>query len=409
MPRSVRALSFVAALSTRAWREAPAAALLAALLGAAASAATPAAAQEWPRGTPASVGINGATLDSIDAEIRVGRYGFVDRMVVIRRGTLVYDRRYAHDYDAAYGDSARVRNALNALDLTGPFNYFAPWWHPTYRRGDLHTLQSVTKTITSVVIGIAVGRGDFPSIDTPALRFFDTTQVRNIDDRKRRMTVRHLLTMTGGIDWNESLPYIDPNNSAGALEASFDWIRFTIDRPMMREPGTVFNYSSGESALLAHIFRQATGWDLEEYAARHLFAPLGITRWHWKRAAAGSLDTEGGLYLEALDLARIWQLWLQGGTWNGQRVVPAEWVRESVRPAVTVGSGPVQYGLKWWLYPDPQDATRHRWGGSGFGGQMPWAFPELDLVVVFNAWNILPGRPALPRAAMERIARATAR
>ncbi len=365
----------------------------------------------WPTGTPSSVGLNVAVLDSVDAEIRAGRYGHVNRLVVIRRGTLVYDRRYAHDYDAIHGDSARTPNALNARDVTGPYNYFAPWWHPTYRRGDLHTLQSVTKTITSVVIGVAVTRGEFPDLDTPILRYFDTATVANIDDRKRRVTIRHLLTMTGGFDWNEGLPYIDPRNTAVALEASPDWIRFTIDRPMMREPGRQFNYSSGESALLAHIFRQATGVDLEEYAARHLFAPLGITRWHWKRSAAGSLDTEGGLYLEALDVARIWQLWLQGGRWAGHQVVSPEWIRESVRPAVTVGAAgsTVRYGYKWWLYPDPQDPARYRWAGSGFGGQLPFAFPELDLVVVVNAWNILPGRPGLGRATIERIARAASR
>src|SRR5262249_16035282 len=154
----------------------------------------------------------------------------------------------------------------NAGDFTGPYNYFNPWWHPYYRRGDLHTLQSVTKTVTSVVIGTAVTRGDFPSIDTPVLKFFDTTKVANIDDPKRRLKIRHLLRMAGGFDWNENLPYIDPRNNAVAMEASSDWVNYTIDLPMAREPGSQFNYSSGESELLAHIFRQATGLDIEEYA-----------------------------------------------------------------------------------------------------------------------------------------------
>ena len=122
--------------------------------------------------------------------------------------------------------------------------------------------------ITSVVIGVAVTRGDFPSIDTPVLAFFDTTRVANLDARKRRMTVRHLLTMTGGIDWNENLPYIDPRNNAVVMEASRDWVGYTINLPMGREPGASFNYSSGETQLLAHVFRRATGRDIEEYAAR---------------------------------------------------------------------------------------------------------------------------------------------
>lgn len=364
---------------------------------------------DWPRATPASVGLNAAVLDSLDAEIRSGRYGLIDRMLVIRHGRVAFDRAYVQDYATAYGDSAKVRNALNAHDVTGPYNYFNTWWHPYYQRGDLHTLQSVTKTVASVIIGTAVTRGDFPSIDTPVLRFFDTTKVKNIDDRKRRMTVRHLLTMTGGFDWNENLPYIDPKNTASALEESADWVQFTIDRPMMREPGTQFNYSSGESALLAHVFRQATGVDIEEYGAQHLFAPLGITHWFWKRTPSGSADTEGGLYLEAGDLARIWYLFTQRGMWNGTRVVSDAWVRESTTPFVATSSAPgaAKYGLKWWLHVDPLDPAKYLWTGSGFGGQFPVAFPDLDMVVVFNGWNILPGRGGFPlRKAEERLARA---
>ena len=363
----------------------------------------------WPTGEPRSAGINVPVLDSIDGEIASGRYGYVDRMLVIRHGRVVYDKSYKHDYDRIYGDSAKVSSPVNPHDLTGPYNYYKPWWHPYYRRGDLHTLQSVTKTVTSVVIGTAVLRGDFPSIDSRVLSFFDTTQVKNIDERKRRMTVRHLLTMTGGFDWNENLPYVDPNNAAIVMEASYDWIKFVIDRPMAREPGAQFNYSSGETQLLAHIFRQATGIDIEEYAAQHLFAPLGIERWFWKRTPAGIIDTEGGLYLEARDLARIWYLFMKNGAWNGKQVVSPDWVRQSVSPLVSVGDAPnaPKYGLKWWLYPNPLQPSRFVWSGSGFGGQIPMAVPELDLIIVFYGWNILPGQPALPRARVtERILRA---
>lgn len=372
--------------------------------------ATVATGQQWPTASPTALGLNPMVLDSLDSEIRAGKYGHIDRMLVIRHGTVAFDRSYANDYATIYGDSAVTRGALNMHDLTSPFNYYNTWWHPYYRRGELHTLQSVTKTVTSAVIGAAVTRGEFPSLDTPILRYFDTTTVRNLDDRKRRITIRHLLTMTGGFSWNESLPYTDPDNTATGLETSADWIAYTIDRPMMREPGTQFNYSSGESALLAHVFRQATGRDVEEYAAQHLFAPLGIDRWFWKRTPSGTADTEGGLYLAADDLARIWYLFLQGGMWNGTRVLSAAWVKESTTPLIATGPAPTapKYGLKWWLYPDPLNGNAFVWSGSGFGGQFPMAFPELDLVVVFNAWNILPQRSgALPlRKTQERLAKA---
>lgn len=364
----------------------------------------------WPTATPASVGVSATVLDSIADEIGRGNYGNVTRMVVIRRGQLLYDKSWNWDFDRIYGDSARKRNPLNSHDLTSPYNYFSPWWHPTWRRGDLHTLQSVTKTVTSVIIGTAIARGDFPGIDTPVLRFFDTATVKNIDDRKRRMTVRHLLTMSGGFDWNENLAYIDPANTGVGMESSYDWVQYVIDRPMAREPGTQFNYSSGETQLLAHIFRRATGTDIEEYAATHLFAPLGIERWYWKRTPAGLADTEGGLYLEAKDLARIWYLWLRGGKWGDRQVVTPDWVKQSVTPAVRADNRPggQSYGFKWWLMRNPTDTTRFLWAGSGFGGQFPMAVPELDLVVVFNGWTILPGMPSLPRAqVMERILRGT--
>jgi CubicO group peptidase (beta-lactamase class C family) len=366
----------------------------------------------WPTAEPREVGINVAVLDSIDGEISSGRYGYVDRLLVIRRGRVVYDKSYRHDYERIYQDSARVSSPLNPHHLTGAYNYYHPWWHPYYRRGDLHTLQSVTKTVTSVVVGTAVQRGDFPSLDTRVLSFFDTTKVKNIDDRKRRMTVRHLLTMTGGFDWNENLPYVDPNNTAIAMEGSYDWVQYTIDRPMVREPGRQFNYSSGESQLLAWIFWRATGTDVEEYASRHLFAPLGIERWFWKRTPAGIVDTEGGLYLEARDLARIWYLFLKNGQWNGTQIVSVDWVRQSVSPLVTTGNAPnaARYGLKWWLFSNPVDSTRFIWAGSGFGGQFPLAIPELDLIIVFNGWNILPGRPSLPVGRVtQRILKATSR
>jgi CubicO group peptidase (beta-lactamase class C family) len=351
----------------------------------------------WPTTTPRAVGLNAAVFDSIDAEISAGRYGYVDRMLVIRRGRIAYDKSYRHDYDRVYGDSARARGPLNAHHLTGPYNYYAAWWHPYYQRGDLHTLQSVTKTITSAVIGAAVTRREFPSLDTPILSFFDTTKMPNLDDRKRRITIRHLLTMTDGFDWRENLPYTDPKNTTVAMEGSYDWIKFTLDQPMAREPGESWNYNSGASQLLADIFRLATQTDIEQYAARHLFAPLGIDRWYWKRTPTGLIDTEGGLYLEARDLAKIWYLFVKNGTWDGKQILSPDWVRSSITPAVAVSSAPnaPRYGYKWWLYRNPRDTTRFVWAGSGFGGQVPLAFAEDDMVVVFNGWNILPGRPAL--------------
>jgi len=358
---------------------------------------------DWPSAAPAAVGLDQKVLAAFDADVASGRYGYVDSMLVIRHGTIAYERTYSHDYDQIYGQEARTRGPLNAHDPSGPYNYFNPWWHPTYRRGDLHSMQSVTKSVTSVVIGIAIGRHEFPSIDTPVLDFFDVAKVANVDERKRRMTIRHLLTMTAGLDWDEDLPYADPNNQAIIMEASCDWVQYAIDRPMAQEPGTTFRYNSGATQLLSHIFRSATGRDLEEYAAQHLFGPLGIDRYFWKRTPTGLVDTEGGLYLAPRDLARIAYLYLKNGVWEGRQVVPADWVRASIAPSVTVSDTGVKYGYKWWLQPYGKDGN-YAFAGSGFGGQLPIVLPELDLVIVFTGWNILPDRPHLTaRIAIDRI------
>src|SRR2546423_3873110 len=104
---------------------------------------------DWPTATPKSVGIDDKSLAAFDAEIASGKFGNVDSLTIIRHGKLVFEKRYPHDYDKIYGEDAKKTSPLNAHDPSGPYNYYNSWWHPWYQRGDLHTLQSVSKTITS--------------------------------------------------------------------------------------------------------------------------------------------------------------------------------------------------------------------------------------------------------------------
>ena len=359
--------------------------------------------------TPEAVGLDPAVLAAFDADIAAGKYGYVDGLVVVRHGKIAFERTYAHDYDRIYGHQARSPAASNGvLDPAGPYNYYNPWWHPYYRRGELHTLQSVTKAITSIVIGAAVGRGEFPSIDTPVLAFFDSGEVANVDDRKRRMTIRHLQTMTAGLDWDES----GPADHVSKMEGSFDWVRFAIDRPMAHEPGTVYNYNSGATQLLSYVFRSATGMDIEEYAARRLFAPLGIQQWFWKRTPVGIADTEGGLYLTQRDMVKLAQLYLNGGRWDGQEVVPEDWVRASLAPSIRVPDRPGQAGIhggfNLLLVPYGTNPTRYAFVKSGYGGQLLIGLPELDLAVAVTGWTI-PRRIMMPGTAIDRVVAAVVR
>lgn len=369
--------------------------VIAILVSSAANAQSIWPAKEWAVSTPAAEGMIRDSLLAFENDISSGKYGYVDGMVITRNGKLIYQKSWNYDYDKIYGDLAKKKNALNALDPAGPYNYYNPWWHPFYRRGELHSLQSVSKTISSVTIGVAMARKEFPDLSRTVLSFFDTTQVKNIDDRKRRMTLRHLLTMTAGFDWNEgTVSYDDPANDCGIMEASFDWVQYAINEPMAHEPGQTFAYNSGATQILSYIFRKATGKDIEEYAAQHLFAPLGIKEYFWKRTPTGLCDTEGGLYLKPSDLAKLFYLWLQNGNWNGKQLVTPEWVKASVEPFIAVGDG-VKYGYKWWLYQYGKENSQWAWCGSGFGGQVPVVIPEYNIVAVFTGWNIQDGKPSL--------------
>ena len=253
-------------------------------------------------------------LDALHKRLRRGEFGYVDHMLVIRYGNVVFDEEYEHDYVGA--NAGRDQSS-------GQYNYFDPNWHPFYHGSKLHSLQSITKSVTSAVIGIAIGRGDISSVDMVVLDAFEGSEISNVDDWKRDMTLADLLTMRAGIDWNElEYPYSDPRNVAIQLEASDDWVDFVINRPMSHEPGTFFSYSSGVSQLLSHILTAGTGKNIDKYTREYLFRPLGIKKFYWKPTPSGLPDTEGGLYLTASDLARIGYLYLHDGKWNDDQVLP---------------------------------------------------------------------------------------
>ncbi len=340
----------------------------------------------WPRGTPGGVGLDEHVLADLDADISHGKYSLVDSFEVFRCGEEVFSRHYPHDYATIYAKEAKTKGPLNAR-LTGRYNYFDPAWHPYYHGTRMHTMQSVSKTVTSATIGIAITRGDFKAgLDTPVLHYFPAGSVKNVDERKRRMTLADVLTMRTGLDWVEDVPYDDPRSDSSLMEATDDWVQYVIDKPMAHDPGTVFDYSSGATELLAYIFKKETGQDIEAYAEEHLFKPLGIQH-HWKRTYLGVVDTEGGLYLTGSDLAKIGYLYLHDGVWDGKRIVSEDWVKKSVTPATDTGWQGLKYGLKWWLY--PRKGGELVWMGIGFGGQRLMVFPAEQLIVTYTGWDIL--------------------
>jgi CubicO group peptidase (beta-lactamase class C family) len=360
--------------------------------------------KEWPVAEPNAVGLDPTILAALDADIAGGTYGLVDSMLIVRDGKQAFARSYSLDYGKIYGELARHEGPLNH-DVNGPYNYFSAEFHPYYQHSDLHTMQSVSKTVTSITIGMAIGGKEFPAdLDTPILKYFDEYKIANLDDRKRRITLRDLLTMTAGLEWNEDLPYNDPKNSCDVMESKHDWVEYVINQPMAAEPGKVFVYSSGATQLLSHIFKKATGKTVDEYAAEYLFQPLGIS-YHWKHSPTGLPDTEGGLYISSSSLAKIGLLFLKDGTWDGKRIVPAAWVKSSITPAVTVEDEGQRwkYGFQWWLQPWGKTPEKFAWAARGFGGQELRVVPEYNLIVVYTGWDILPSAKEPKHDELERV------
>jgi hypothetical protein len=346
----------------------------------------------WPASTPEAQGLASAPFASLDKEIRDGMYGNVDRVFVVRRGHAIVDRRYPRDYKTiSRGRVGPIGCGEGCTDASWmhEFNYFHPNWHPYYQGRDVHTLQSVTKSIAATVIGVALGRGDVGALDRPFLTYFKDRDLSRVDPRLPRATLADLLTMRSGIEWHEQDRPLDDTNTTIQLEKSRDWIGFTLSQPMDADPGTKWAYNSGGSHLMSGIIKSATGRFIDEYANDWLFKPLGIRDFHWKKTPTGHPDTEGGLYLTAEDLAKIGYLYLHDGVWNGKRILPPGWVRDATtRHATGVGGG-WDYGYQWWI------TSRNGvdvWAGRGFGGQLLIVVPSRDLVGVVNCWNVFGGR-----------------
>ncbi|HEY1250554.1 MAG TPA: serine hydrolase, partial [Thermoanaerobaculia bacterium] len=265
--------------------------------------------------------MNTAALSSFDAELASGKHGYVDSMLVIRHGQLVYEKTYDRSKDYA--------RLFAGKGAPGIYNYYDPGWHPYYKGTKLHTMQSVSKSVTSALIGIAIGRGEIPGVGAKLMPYFADFQIPP-DPRRDRMTLADVLTMRAGIRWDElSASYTEAGNNCEAMEGQEDWVRYVLEQPMAAEPGTTFVYNSGATELLSYVITKTTGKPADDYAKEHLFAPLGITDFYWKRTPKGLADTEGGLYLAPRDLAKIGLLYMKDGVWEGKRILPEGWAKKS--------------------------------------------------------------------------------
>ena len=253
-----------------------------------------------------------------------------------------------------------------------------------------HDLRSVSKSLVGLAYGIALAAGKVPPAEAKLYEQFPEYSDLASQPGRDRLTVHHVLSMTLGLDWDElTIPYGDPRNAENAMEAAPDRFRFILERPIVAEPGARWTYCGGATALLGHLIAKGTGETLLAYCRRVLFDPMGVGPADWAKGQDGEFRAASGLRLLPGDLLKIGQLVLAGGVWSGHQIVPGDWLKRALTPAVTIADGR-RYGYHWYLGASPAGASQRwqRWvGGIGWGGQRLYVFPELDLVVAQHCGN----------------------
>ena len=310
----------------------------------------------WRTSSPREQGLREDILAALVQRIRSRQIRDLDSLLIVRHGYLVIEE------------------------------YFNGWGPE-----QAHTLQSDSKSITSLLAGIAIQQGKIPDVNAKVLDYFPEYQpIKNLDARKAALRLQDLLTMRTGLNWSEAnyptSPLFQLNN------CQCDWQRFVLDWPMLEQPGTRFEYNSGGVILLGGLIRKATGMNVDAFAQQNLFAPLGITGAWWYYGRPDNLPhTGGGLNLRPRDMAKIGYLLLRNGRWEDRQIVSADWLRESLQHVVryprTFGSHVVDYGYLWWLFPldgtgAAQGVEADIYTAAGAQDQWIFAIPKYDLVVV---------------------------
>jgi CubicO group peptidase (beta-lactamase class C family) len=310
----------------------------------------------WKKSTPEAQGLDPEKLTTLVQEIQGGqKYPDVNSLLILRNGYLVVE-----EYFNGYGADT------------------------------LHMVQSVTKSFMSALIGIAIKKGFIKDVDQKILEFFpDHNSLKNLDDRKRSITIKDLLTMRTGTDFYER-QVGSPNFELNRL--STGWDKFYLDRPMINDPGNKFRYDTGGTVLLSAILKNRSGMHADGFADKYLFKYLGISHAFWIKNNQRYPHSGGGLHLFPRDMAKLGQLYLQKGIWEGKQIVPEQWITESFKIQVRFSSLPKNhpyagYGYYWWILKiDPQNESKgYIYTAVGLWGQFIFVIPEFDLVVAVNS------------------------
>ena len=313
---------------------------------------------------------------------RADKYKNIHSILIVKNGKLVLEEYFnGHRY------------LYSADQCKGEFTEFG--------KDTLHNTHSVTKIFTSSIIGIAISKGFIKNVNEKVFTFFPKYSHLN-NDRKAKITIKHLLTMTSGLEWNEmDVDYLDPSkNDVVRMFNVDDPIKFILEKPAVTEPGTRWYYSGGDVILLGEIIKSVTGMNITEFAIKHLFTPLGITDAVWTKLTSEVIYTSGDIYMRPRDMAKIGQLYLNNGVWNGRKILSKEWIDESIETHVKITNPNWRkfegdsYGYHWFFKTFHSGKKNFKaFLRSGWGGQLIGVFPKVDMVVVFTGGNYTSSVP----------------
>lgn len=326
----------------------------------------------WSTAAPAAVGLDPGPLAAMVDRVRDGTFPEVDGILIVRHGKLVFERYfpgYAWDY--------------RAKDFRGPWTEYGP--------DTAHNLASVTKSVTAILLAIAVDRGMIRGFDEPLCGFFPG-YTSLCTGGKERITLAHVLSMTSGLSWNEQdVPYSQQENDIVQLFLVPDPVAHVLSKPIAYDPASHWYYNGGGTNLLGEVIQRASGLRLDGFAQRFLFSPLHITGHKWVFIQPDFVYASGDMTMRPRDMAKLGHLLLGGGVWGEERVLSPELARALVQRRVQLmpNSG---YGFHWWTRTyEASSAHVDAFYADGWGGQRIMVFPERDLVVVFTGSSYTKG------------------
>jgi CubicO group peptidase (beta-lactamase class C family) len=328
---------------------------------------------------------------------RVNRYGLPERKYIYQEPEKIDDGWETASLKEVDIDSEKIdemmhqilsgndRNIHSILLIKNGKLIFEEYFYG-YNREKLHFLASVSKSITSVLIGISIDQKLTADVETKAYELFPKYIGTKWIDQKYPITLQHVLTMAAGLDW-ESMKYsrTDPRHTTHKMYDSHDPIKFVLERNLVQAPGEKFYYNSGLTILLGEIVKNTSGLYIDDFAGKYLFTPLGISDYHWDKFPDGNtIQTDGGLHLRPRDMAEIGYMMLKDGKWKNKQIVSKQWVEESTKRHIDARG--IGYGYQWWIgKPKINNQTIKVLFASGHGGQKIFIIPKLDIVVVFTS------------------------